>query len=87
MKKILDIRGNSEFGNSDFRIRNGEKDKYRGNFLNFDANSIKELLFWDNNGYVPSEPPLTLKLRTEKLHEFIDQPLSLPNLGSTHTQV
>ena len=84
LNKIFEIRAGSEFGHKKFRARN---DKSRGAFLNLDANSIKDLLLWDSNGFKPTEPPLTLHYSTSELYQFVHSPLSLPDLGSTHTQV
>ena len=70
VQKILDMRGGDDdtLGNSSVRPRSTP-------VINPSASSLLQLIDWSNGIY---EPPLTCKLTTVAIREFIDEPVQVP---------
>ena len=76
--KILQVRDedSSEFGNMNVRSRKTPE-------INFNATSLKNLIFWDKIKCY--EPVFTCKLSREEIKSFKDSPMSVPYFP-IHTQ-
>ena len=68
IKKILEIRGDFTRGNDSARDRITPT-------LNFEANSLRELISWDVN--IPYEPIFTCKLSSESIKSFREIPMKV----------
>ena len=53
--------------------------------LNFQADSLYNLIDWSGDGTVLHEPVLTCGVRTDQLEQYLDKPLTRPNIDC-HTQ-
>ena len=76
MKKILELRGVKEFGDTSVRPRKTPK-------LNISATSLRELIDW-KSGEV-DEPVFTCSMSQSEVKGFIEKPFSPPKFSS-HTQ-
>ena len=81
VEMIVKKRNGALFGQQGYRQRSIFR---RGNDLNPQATSLKNLLHWEKTRFF--EPPLTLKMSTPDIEKLRDTPLVLPDYGSTHTQ-
>jgi hypothetical protein len=70
VQKILDMRGGDDDTLGDFSVRPRSTP-----VINPSASSLLELIDWSDGIY---EPPLTCKLTTSTIREFIDEPVQVP---------